>query len=234
MLTTNERFHKSRAGKVNASECHICFTDGGKESKKLTKGQITYAEKLAIQSYFQHYDEVQSWRFEHGHMAEPFGIEHLNNHFKNNVVAIPQNDYQWNDEFQYGGGGDAIDEYSGLGLSDDSGYDIKAPTSILKWSSYITSGISKQQYHQCQMYIELYKKKRWYIAAYLKENVWMVKREETYPVPEHQRMVLIKVEREEGWKEKLEAITPKIIAQRDIFYNTLKEQFDHETDTTRQ
>ena len=226
MTTTNQRFHPQRAGKVNASECHVLFTDTGNVTDKLTKGQITYAEKLAIQSYFHHYDEVQSWRFEHGHMAEPFGIEYLNKHYKSNVVAIPQSDYLWNEEFQYGGGGDAIDEYNGIALSEDAGYDIKAPTSLLKWGSYITSGISKQQYHQCQMYMELYKKKRWYIAAFLIENVWMVQNEETYPVPEHQRMILVEVTREEGWKEKLEAITPKIIAMRDEFYNKLKTQFE--------
>jgi hypothetical protein len=39
-------------------------------------------------------------------------------------------------------------------------------------------------------------------------------------------MIRIKVEKEEGWFEKLEAITPKIIEMRDKFYNELLKQFN--------
>jgi hypothetical protein len=48
----------------------------------------------------------------------------------------------------------------------------------------------------------------------------------TYPVPYNKRMIRIKVEKEKGWFEKLEAITPKIIGMRDEFYEQLKQQFN--------
>lgn len=214
-MNANDKFAPERLGKINASECHVLFTDTGNVTENLTQGQKTYARQLAIQLYFKFYDDVYNWRLEHGELCETSGVEYLQQYHDNTVVKLEKSDYKFIGDI--GGGGDA------LGIK--KGYDIKAPTSLKDWVAYITDGITKQQFHQGQMYMEQYNRDTWVFAAFLMETTFMANEGLQYPVDYDKRMILVEVPRLDGWIEKLNKKVPQLIELRNEYYNQLVEQF---------
>jgi hypothetical protein len=106
------------------------------------------------------------------------------------------------------------------------GIDFKCPTSLNKWLEYLYDGVSNEQFHQCQMYMHLTGYDKWVIAAYLVETQYMVDNGLTYPVAHDKRTIIVEVERDTTWSERLAVIAPKIIAKRDEYVEILKMKFD--------
>jgi hypothetical protein len=205
----NDIFDPKRYGLITGSKCSVLFP---KRSAEV--GQRQYAKELANNMYFRFYDDTSTWQTEHGHLSESSAFEYYQTYFdKKAELHPPFVAFQ-----EWGGSADSI--------SEDCGIDFKCPTTLKGWLDYLHEGIDDQQYHQAQMYMMLYHRSVWYICAYLLETSRMADNGMTYPVPYNKRMIRIKVEKEEGWFEKLEAITPKIIEMRDKFYNELKTQFN--------
>jgi hypothetical protein len=216
MNNPNDTFDPQRYGLITGSKCSVLFP---KRSAEV--GQRQYAKELANNMFFRYYDNSGGRHTEHGNNNEYNAWEHYVQH--HDQTAVYQPDFKRVDF--WGGQADCV--------SDTAVVDFKCPTSLGGWLDFMHEPISSDYYYQGQMYMMLYDKPKCIFAAYLIETTWMETIGQSYPVPEHQRMILVEVTREEGWKEKLEAITPKIIAMRDEFYNKLKTQFN-ETDTTRQ
>jgi hypothetical protein len=208
-MNPNDIFDKNRFGLITGSGCHILFP---KRSAEV--GQTTYARQLAINMYFRYYDNISNWRTEHGNLSESSGFEYYQQHYDKNAIYNPP----FMHTTYHGGQLDAI--------SDEYVLDIKAPTTLDSWLKYFFNGIDDQQYHQMQMYMMLSGKKKARICAYLLETDYMANNGEQYPVDYDKRMIIVEVEKEEGWEDKLNAITPKIITMRDEFYEKLKTQFE--------
>lgn len=202
-----DKFDPNRFGLITGSACSVLFPKRSAET-----GQRTYAKQLATQMYFKHYNEVNTWQMEHGNFNEHEAFEYYQKHYDKNIQKgfFMAKDY-------HGGTSDA--------LCENYGVDFKCPTSLQKWLDYLTDGIDDQQYHQCQMYMYLFGKESWQICAYLTETLKMGEMGLTYPVPHDKRMIVINVEKEHGWLEKLQSATPKIITMRDHFYKLLENQF---------
>lgn len=201
-------FDPRRYGLITGSKCSVLFP-----KKSAEVGQRTYAKELANQMYFRYYDQTETWQQAHGKDAETQAYVYYRENFCPDAVHKP--------EFQctefHGGSADC--------LSPDDGVDFKCPTTLGKWLDYLHVGIDSDQYYQAQMYMYLYKRMKWKVAAFLMETQRMTDMGEKYPVPENQRMICINVERESGWDTKLHERTPEIITMRDFFYMKLVEQF---------
>jgi hypothetical protein len=198
---------KKRYGLITGSKCSVLFP---KRSAEV--GQRTYAKELANQMFFQYHDNIGTWQTEHGHIFEQEAFEFYKQNIDNTCKKV---DFVSSDF--HGGSADAI--------CDTHGVDFKCPTTLDGWLDYLHDGISDQQYWQCQMYMHLYKKNRWVIAAYLAETLKMNEEGKQYPVPRDKRILCFNVFAEPDFAERLNAITPKIIEMRNEFYGKLKEQF---------
>lgn len=207
----NDIFSKKRFGLITGSKCYILFPDRG-DGKV---GMRTYAKELANRMYFQFYDNNNTWQTEHGNLSESSANDHYKMFIDETAEYQPKFAVHG---LKFGGSGDAICKTRGV--------DYKCPASLNGWLDYIHDGISKQQYHQCQMYMHLYKRDEWDVAAYLLETNRMSNNGETYPVPREKRMIITRVVKQEGWWEKLEENAEYVIEQRDIFYSKLIEQFN--------
>lgn len=206
-----DKFDANRFGLITGSACSVLFP---KRSAEV--GQRTYAKQLATQMYFKYYDEVNTWQTDHGNFNEHEAFEYYQ---KNIDKTIEKGLFMANG--YHGGTSDALCEKHGV--------DFKCPTTLQKWLDYLTDGIDDQQYHQCQMYMYLFEKESWQICAYLTETLKMGEMGLTYPVPHDKRMIVINVEKEQGWLEKLNIATHKIITMRDHFYKLLENQFGVKT-----
>jgi hypothetical protein len=207
-MNPNDTFDPKRYGLITGSRCHVLFP---KRSAEV--GQTTYARELAQNMYFRFYDNQSTWQTEHGNLSESSAFEYYQQNFEHDAEYTPP----FMCEGDYGGQADCITPIRGV--------DFKCPTTLSGWLSYLFDGISDQQYHQCQMYMEMYKRDNWRIAAYLLETDRMSNNGETYPVPYDKRMICIDVQREAGWCERLDKAAPFVIQKRDEFYEQLKQAF---------
>ena len=203
-----DKFDKRRFGLITGSVCSVMFPDKGNGEK----GMSSYASELAIRKYFKYYDEISTWQMQHGCMNEHEAFTFYQNSYDFNLEKG-----LWKDVGEYGGTCDA--------LSADYGVDFKCPTSLDGWLDYIFTGISKQQYNQCQMYMLLFDKPLWKVCAYLTETEWMIQRELSYPVPADKRIILVEVQRNLEWEERLIKNTPFVIEEREKYYQILCDQF---------
>ncbi len=203
-----DTFPKERFGLITGSRCSVLFPDRGDGAV----GKKTYAKSLANEKYFSYYDEVSTWQMEHGTMGEHFAYLHFQQYidrtiFKGDFIS----------DGYYGGSPDyEVLEY---------GIDFKCSTSLNKWLDYFHLPVSKDQFHQCQMYMFLRKKDLWKIGAFLTETQFMNDNGLTYPVPEDKRMILKDVPKDPTWEERLKESAPKVIEMRDEFYSKLKVKF---------
>jgi hypothetical protein len=204
-----DKFHPDRLGKITGSPCHVMFPEKG-DGKK---GMTTYAKHLAKEQYFQFYDEKKTWQMAHGDMGESFGIAHIQRYYDKKAE---QGWFEQKDGV-FGGTAD--------GLAPDWGFDIKCPTTMDTWLDYMYDGVSKQQYHQCQMYMYLFNKPKWVIAAYLLETDFMNDNGLTYPIRDADRMILVEVDVEIGWVDKLKESAKFVIETRDGYVELLKSKF---------
>lgn len=202
-----DKFDKERFGLITGSKCSVLFP-----KKSAEVGQDTYARQLAIQLYFEHYDEVSTWQTEHGNFSENTAYEHYHDFVSKDI----ERGY-WKRKGNCGGTSDAV--------CPSHGVDFKCPTTLEKWMDYMFDGITDQQYYQCQMYMYLFERDMWQVCAFLNETERMTDFGLVYPVPQNKRMIVIEVQKEIGWAEKLEVIAPKIIAKRDEYFAKLEERF---------
>lgn len=203
-----DTFPKERFGLITGSKCSVLFPDKG-DGKV---GMRTYAKTLANEKYFKYYDEFSTWQMQHGDMGEHFAFIHFQEFINKSVFK---------GEFVYEGDCGGSPDYE----VEEYGIDFKCPTTLEKWLDYFHNGISKDQYHQCQMYMHLRKKNLWKIAAYLTETQFMNDNGLTYPVPETKRMILFDVKQDPEWSVKLNEVAPSVIKQRDEFFDKLKVKF---------
>ncbi|MGL4598519.1 MAG: hypothetical protein ACRCYO_13460 [Bacteroidia bacterium] len=211
----NDKFPKERFGLITGSRCTPLFP-----KKSAEVGQRQLAKELANEMFFQFYDETSTRHTDHGEYAEGFALEYFQKHHCKEAIRP-----EFIRDGDHGGSGDCLAPLYGA--------DFKCPTSLKKWLDYLHEGIDEDQYNQCQMYMRLYNRPKWYVAAFLIETLWMNDWGLKYPVPEDKRMILIEVKRSEEWNTKLDDITPKIIKMRDFFYDKLVNQFSQwKTPTT--
>jgi hypothetical protein len=201
-------FDQKRFGLITGSRCSVLFP-----KKSAVVGQQTYAKELARQMFFQFYDDTSTWQTEHGNDMEQFALEHYRERYNSGVqpgMFAMKDDY-------FGGTCDAI--------CPDRGVDFKCPTTLNNWLNY-TEGIDESQYHQAQMYMYLFDRDKWEIAAFLQETWRMTERGIVYPVPVEKRMIITTVEKEAGWVELLHARGKQLIEMRDDYYNELQKRFE--------
>ena len=207
-----DKFDKERFGLITGSKCSVLFPKAELMPSKISVGQDTYARQLAVQLYFEHYDEISTWVLEHGQYSENGAFEHYYKFYSDKIERG-----FWKKKGNCGGTSDAVcPEY---------GVDFKCPTTLENWSDYMFDGIDKQQSHQAQMYMYLFDKPKWKTCIYLTETQRMTDFGLVYPVPEPKRMIIIEVEKEIGWAEKLEVTAPKIISKRDEYFGLLEARF---------
>lgn len=202
-----DKFSPERFGIITGSRCSPLVP-----IKSAEKGLDTLAKHLANEMYFEFYDEFGNWQTEHGTMAEQFAHQHYQKYFDENIQ-----EGRWLKVGDIGGNTDAEAE--------DYGVDYKCPTSLNKWLDYLYSGVDKSQFDQCQHYMMLTGKKRWKIAAYLLETLWMSDNGLTYPVPHEKRMIVTEVKQSEAWVEQFNNSLPMVVQMREIYHNKLIEQF---------
>jgi hypothetical protein len=204
----NDTFSPERFGLITGSVCTPLFP---KRSAEV--GQKNLAKTLANNMYFRYYDNTSTWQTEHGNLCESSAFEYYQTNFDKSSEYQPKFARLEN----WGGQADCICE--------DSGVDFKCPTTLEGWLDFLHEGISDQQYNQAQMYMFLYKKPVWKVAAYLLETQRMAENGEQYPVPFDKRMIINEVEESKEWQELLIERTPRVIAMRDFFYDKLVENF---------
>ncbi len=207
MDLANDKFDKNRFGLITGSACSVLFPERSGQV-----GQITYAKKLANQRYFRFYDEVSTWQMQHGNMNEHAAFEFYKENYDFNIEKG-----RFVQDGDWGGTCDSEAKVYGL--------DFKCPTSLEAWLEYIHVGIDKQQWNQAQMYMFLFKKELWKVCAYLTETEWMLNRELYYPVSEDKRMIIVDVEKDPTWENRLKENSPFVINERDKFYKILCNQF---------
>lgn len=205
----NDTFDKRRFGLITGSGCSVLFPEKGNG----LVGQTTFAKELANQLYWKYYDNVSTWQTTHGDFNEAAAYDYYMERY--DKTAIYQPPFECIDYF--GGQGDV--------LGDVAGADMKCPTSLNKWLDYLHKGIDKDQYNQAQMYMYLYKKDVWNVCAFLAETDKMNNEGDRYPVPEHQRMIIVPVQKDVEWVSKLRAASIPVIELRDMFYQRLVTQF---------
>lgn len=203
-----DKFDKDRFGLITGSPCLVLFPEKG-DGKA---GMKTYAKKLAYQKYFRFYDEVSTWQMQHGNMNEHEAFTFFQDNYDFNIEKG-----RFVQDGDWGGTCDAETKEYGI--------DFKCPTSLEGWLDFMLVGITKQQWHQAQMYMKLFKKPLWKVCAYLVETEWMLQNGLTYPVPENKRMIIVNVPKDETWEERLELATPFVIEEREKFYQILCTQF---------
>lgn len=211
MQISNDKFPKERNGLITGSKCSVLFPEKGSGKA----GQLTYAKELAAQRFFNYFESGGSWQTEHGDMNEHSAFEFYKS---NHDFSIEKGTFVQDGNF--GGSADA--------LCYSHGVDFKCPTSLQKWLDYLFVGIDKQQYHQCQMYMWLFKKPLWKVAIYLTETKWMDDTEQQYPVSADQRMIIVEVPKEEGWDDTLIENSQYTIEQRDLHVELLKQKFTNQ------
>lgn len=204
-----DKFPKERFGLVTGSRCSSLVP-----IKSAEVGMRTLAMQLANEMYWQTYDEMETWQTQHGKYSEYDAFNHWNQ-YNTSIGVIKRG--RWLKKGNIGGSTDA----EGL----DFGVDFKCPTSIHKWLSFLHEDLDKIYYDQAQLYMMLTGHKTWYVAAYLSETVKMGDTGLVYPVPEEKRMIVKKVELNFDWQGKFIKNLPKVIEQRDKYYETLKEYF---------
>lgn len=204
-----DKFDKRRLGLITGSACSVLFPE--KESKEKV-GQKTYAKQLAIQKYFNHYDEVSTWQIQHGNYNEHEAYTYYQDNYD---FSIEKGHFEMVEN--WGGTSDS--------LSTKYGLDFKCPTSLTAWLDYLYVGISKQQWHQAQMYMMLFKKDLWKICAYLTETEFMIQNELSYPVPVDKRMIIVDIVKDLEWENKLRENTPFVISEREKYFDILCKQF---------
>lgn len=209
-----DTFSMERFGLVTGSKCSVLFPDRG-DGKK---GQRTYAKQLANQMFFQTYDEYSTWQTEHGKMCEGFAREFYADHYNKNITG----EGRWIRSQECGG---TIDDEVKM----SHGIDYKCPTSLNKWLDYLHEPLDKDQIHQCQMYCHLTGYSYWEIAAYLEETQFMSENGLTYPVPRHQRMIIVRVDRDPTWSERLVEPLEYVVGERNTFLEKLKTFFNGAT-----
>lgn len=199
-----------RYGLVTGSKASIFFPDKGTGEV----GQRSYAMLLANEMFWQFHEETGSWQTEHGNLNEGAA-----EHFYTTKTGV------------FGKRPDFIlDEVNELGASpdwigDDYGIDWKCPTSLNKWLEYLHKGIDKDQFHQCQTYMALTGRKKWKICAFLTETDWMITSGNFYPIPDNERMIVIEVDYQEGYKENLIVNSRNVIKWRNEYLSKLQEHF---------
>lgn len=203
----NDKFPKERFGLITGSECSVLVP-----IKSAEVGQRTYAKKLANEKYFRFYDEFSNKHTDHGEYGELFAFEYFK---KNHCSEAEKPEFKTDGVF--GGSADCI--------CPDYGVDFKCPTSLGKWLDYLHTGIDKDQYDQCQLYMKVFNRDRWFIAAFLIETLWMNDFGMKYPVPEDKRMILVEVKADLEWRVKLETNAPLVITMRDFYFAKLVQQF---------
>jgi len=207
-----DKFHPERLGCITGSKAYILMPESG----KVVQGMQTYAKQLAKERYFQFYDEVSTWQTEHGNQSESYALAH----WRKYVNPDLQEGY-----FK------RIGELSGTcdHICDDYLVDSKSPVSMENWLNYLYEGVSKQQYHQGQMYCYLFDRPRIIFGAYLCETNRMSDFGLVYPVPESQRLIQIEVVSDPNWINKFLPMAEKVIAMRDEYIELLSERFPIDT-----
>lgn len=203
-----DTFPTERFGLITGSRCTPLFP---KRSAEV--GQRTLAKQLANELYFQFYDEFENWQTEHGKLAEHFAFEHFVKYHDKDLK-----EGRWIKNGECGGSTDAEGA--------DYGVDFKCPTSLEKFTNYLFDGVDDDQKNQCQMYMWLTGKSKWLIAPYLVETNMMAINGLVYPInDDSKRMILIEVEKDPTWEERLNLAAPKVIAMRDEYLEMLKLKF---------
>ena len=207
-----DKFHPERYGHITGSKAYILMPESG----KVVEGMRTYAKQLAKERYFQYYDEVSTWQMEHGNQSESYALAH----WRKYVNPDLQEGY-----FK------RIGELAGTcdHICDDYLVDSKCPVSMENWLNYLYEGVSKQQYHQGQMYCFLFNRPRIIFGAYLCETNRMSDYGLVYPVPESQRLIQIEVVSDPNWIDKFMLMAEKVIAMRDEYIELLTERFPIDT-----
>ena len=207
-----DKFHPERYGHITGSKAYILMPESG----KVVEGMRTYAKQLAKERYFQYYDEVSTWQMEHGNQSESYALAH----WRKYVNPDLQEGY-----FK------RIGELAGTcdHICDDYLVDSKCPVSMENWLNYLYEGVSKQQYHQGQMYCYLFDRPRIIFGAYLCETNRMSDYGLVYPVPESQRLIQIEVVSDPNWIDKFMPMAEKVIAMRDEYIELLSEPFPIDT-----
>ena len=207
-----DKFHPERYGHITGSKAYILMPESG----KVVEGMRTYAKQLAKERYFQYYDEVSTWQMEHGNQSESYALAH----WRKYVNPDLQEGY-----FK------RIGELAGTcdHICDDYLVDSKCPVSMENWLNYLYEGVSKQQYHQGQMYCYLFDRPRIIFGAYLCETNRMSDYGLVYPVPESQRLIQIEVVSDPNWIDKFMLMAEKVIAMRDEYIELLTERFPIDT-----
>jgi hypothetical protein len=207
-MTITDKFDPKRYGLITGSKCHVLHP---KRSAEV--GQRTYAKQLANQMYFRFYDDQNTWQTEHGNDFEAEAYVYFHEHYDKSAVHKPP--FMVQDDF--GGSADC--------LCDDYGVDFKCPTTLEKWLDFLHVGIDEQQYHQAQMYMMLYDRKRWKVCPFLIETKKMTENGITYPVPHDKRMLQVEVLKDNEWQDKTYKNAESVITMRDFYYQKLIEQF---------
>jgi hypothetical protein len=117
-------------------------------------------------------------------------------------------------------------------VAGERGIDFKCPTTLNGWLDYLHTPISKEQYHQCQMYMYLWDLPEWIIAAYLEETQFMSSNGLTYPVPHNKRMITVAISRDNEWKDKLQEPLAFVVRSRNEHLAKLKVHFESQTEPT--
>lgn len=207
-----DKFYKNRFGKVTGSRCSPLVPIRSAEV-----GQKSLAMQLANEMYWQTYDEMETWQTEHGKYSENDAFNHWNQ-YKVSIGKIERG--RWHEKGHIGGSTDAeaIDKTFGV--------DFKCPTSLNNWLKFLHKDLDKAYYDQAQLYMMLTGYPKWYVAAYLSENLKMCDQQIEYPVPESKRMIVKEVTPDMAWIKKFITFLPIVIDWRDQFYDNLKNHFE--------
>jgi hypothetical protein len=203
-----DTFPKERFGLVTGSRCSVMFPLKGDG----VVGMTTYAKQLANEKFFQFYDEKSAWQMEHGKMSEHFAMIHYREYYG----ELEQGG--WRHKGECGGLTDAG--------NDSKVVDFKCPTTLEAWLDYLYDPLDKKQKDQLQMYMYLDGKDEAEIAAYLTETQFMTDNGLTYPVPEEKRMIIVKVEKDKTWEERLNEQLPFVITMREKYIQILNNKFN--------
>ena len=203
-----DTFPKERFGLVTGSRCSVMFPLKGDG----VVGMTTYAKQLANEKFFQFYDEKSAWQMEHGKMAEHYAMIH----YRENYGDLEQGG--WISKGECGGVTDAENETTVV--------DFKCPTTLEAWLDYLYEPLDKKQKDQLQMYMYLTGKDQAEIAAYLTETQFMTDNGLKYPVPEAKRMIIVKVEKDKSWEEKLNEQVPFVVTMREKYIQILTNKFN--------
>lgn len=203
-----DTFPTERFGLVTGSKCSVMFPLRGDG----VVGMTTYAKQLAINKFFQFYDEMTSRSTDHGKMAEYYAMIHYKDYFNKDVVSGA-----WYVKDECGGSTDAETR--------DTIIDFKCPVTLEGWIDFEFEKLDKKYVDQLQMYMYLTGKHKAQIAAYLIETQYMTDNGLTYPVEDHKRMIVVNVEKDKSWEGRLLEQLPFVIGMRDKYLEILKTKF---------